>query len=916
MAFTRNPAFNWHKEVPGARWFRADLHVHTADDLASGRIAMPSGTNIDTSRPESVTNYAKYVLRAAIAKGIQVLGLTPHAVLSQNSPAWRIVEVWNSENDDDGIPFREKIYAVYPGFEPNLTAGKEGIHLLFLFDPEIGFDAYLRAFNAITKVNPWSGKQLQLSPVEPQEAAETLARQKVADSQTWDWICLAPHIGGDKGLLALKSQILQHFPHEMIAGLELPDDSLLEDLLGKHGYLADGARKHHHAFFYASDACKMDGSERNTLGYRTTCLKLAHPTVEALRQAFLAADSRLRLPFIKGTKGEIVPDPMAPRAVPNNRPWVRSVKVSGGASFFGGIEPDGRPKEAEFRFNPDLTCIIGSRLTGKSVLLDGMRIGLGFEPPEEREISQDVVDRAQKRFLAGSPNLLHDILSSGVATHPVPKRWPALFFTQSELRGVAKDARAFTDVLSRMDSHLGAELMELRAKLSALDTKLDQTAKAISTDLRLLADNQQSFQTSSSAREAIDRMKKVRADRLQTIQADLSRVRHYLEARQKLALRVREAHGLFLEHQAPVLASPELLNSTDISRAWADLETTVGSLVNGLQKASEAAGVLEGRANDFLSKVQEVLVAARREVQHEIARNGGTPEDLEKFDALSKAAADVEGRRLALEEKGKQIGDNKALFEQLLGERNRLITECRGKMKVLMDAINGKCKRIRISPYLDAVNDKLSDWVKALKMQGISRWWNDLGEPKIPAHRLYDCLVKDELGKLEMSAAVAKSFKECMTEQRSYELRALPSADMYKVEALVDEAKALYRPIERLSGGARVTLMLTLLVEADDQRPLVIDQPEDETDKTFLYETFLPALRRLKGRRQIIFVTHDANLVVNGDADHVICLDAEAEHGWVVNQGVIDNREIRRLILDKLDGGPDAFDLRARKYGF
>ena len=59
----------------------------------------------------------------------------------------------------------------------------------------------------------------------------------------------------------------------------------------------------------------------------------------------------------------------------------------------------------------------------------------------------------------------------------------------------------------------------------------------------------------------------------------------------------------------------------------------------------------------------------------------------------------------------------------------------------------------------------------------------------------------------------------------------------------------------------------------------------------FLFETMLPALKRLKGRRQIIVATHNANIVVNGDADQVIQLEATADRGHVSHaQGQLKNR--------------------------
>ncbi len=111
-------------------------------------------------------------------------------------------------------------------------------------------------------------------------------------------------------------------------------------------------------------------------------------------------------------------------------------------------------------------------------------------------------------------------------------------------------------------------------------------------------------------------------------------------------------------------------------------------------------------------------------------------------------------------------------------------------------------------------------------------------------------------------------------------------------------------------------MLLSLVLETDESTPLVIDQPEDEIDKAYLFDVLLPAFHRLKGKRQVIFATHDANIVVNGDADNVIYLKASHEHGSIKNQGAIEDDQIKKAILKILDGGPEAFELRKAKYGF
>ena len=99
-------------------------------------------------------------------------------------------------------------------------------------------------------------------------------------------------------------------------------------------------------------------------------------------------------------------------------------------------------------------------------------------------------------------------------------------------------------------------------------------------------------------------------------------------------------------------------------------------------------------------------------------------------------------------------------------------------------------------------------------------------------------------------------------------------------------------------------------------RPLVIDQPEDELDNRFLFDTVLLALKRLRGRRQVILASHNANIVVNGDADMVIQLEAGADRGRIACAGAIEDPVIRDAIVRTVDGGEETFRLRRRKYGF
>lgn len=126
--------------------------------------------------------------------------------------------------------------------------------------------------------------------------------------------------------------------------------------------------------------------------------------------------------------------------------------------------------------------------------------------------------------------------------------------------------------------------------------------------------------------------------------------------------------------------------------------------------------------------------------------------------------------------------------------------------------------------------------------------------------------------------------------------------------------------IERLSPGTRgiVLLLLYLAIDAHDDRPLIIDQPEENLDPQSVFEELVPAFCEAKKRRQIIIVTHNANLVVNTDVDQVIVARCGAHRPdelpeITYESGGLENPKIREAVCSILEGGERAFQERARR---
>ncbi len=107
---------------------------------------------------------------------------------------------------------------------------------------------------------------------------------------------------------------------------------------------------------------------------------------------------------------------------------------------------------------------------------------------------------------------------------------------------------------------------------------------------------------------------------------------------------------------------------------------------------------------------------------------------------------------------------------------------------------------------------------------------------------------------------------------------------------------------------------MLLLLESD--AALIIDQPEDDLDNRFVTERVVPIIRREKRRRQYIATTHNANIPVLGDAELILGLDTAGEGGEARarieprNMVSIDDRAVRELVEETLEGGRTAFEMR------
>jgi ATPase subunit of ABC transporter with duplicated ATPase domains len=142
------------------------------------------------------------------------------------------------------------------------------------------------------------------------------------------------------------------------------------------------------------------------------------------------------------------------------------------------------------------------------------------------------------------------------------------------------------------------------------------------------------------------------------------------------------------------------------------------------------------------------------------------------------------------------------------------------------------------------------------------------------------------------------------------QLDTIELADLPSIELLDGDQ---WKNSLELSTGQKCTAILPILL-LESHNPLLVDQPEDNLDNRYIFDTVVSAIHRVKQNRQIILITHNPNIPVLGEASSVYVLTSDGERSQLANQGSVD--ECKTEIINLLEGGKEAFVRRKDRYSY
>jgi energy-coupling factor transporter ATP-binding protein EcfA2 len=617
---------------------------------------------------------------------------------------------------------------------------------------------------------------------------------------------------------------------------------------------------------------------------------------------------------------------------------VEKIEISGG--FLPGLS---------INIPRGLTCIIGARGSGKSTLAEALRFavsGMSAAP-------KHCVDLIQAN-LAGGSLVTVTALAEGSNRYTIKralKQQPVLLTADGRTintvdldRGtfLPLDAYSSPEIEAIADEVLGHTrrnlLDELRAgQMRGIEMSLAESSRALDANSDRIRATQRSIQDLT---EQMEELGDVRARLNALAPSDREPSQDFVKLSRQQQINQREVAKLDAADR-----DFKSLSQT-LSRLRSETEQAAKTRIAGEQSANAeilkrydeqlatALGKIEKHVSaigDGIRKAQEVLAGARASITQAHASHAS---ELARLTELNQAASEQARVRAALEQ---QVAKLQGLEEQrlelttelntLLDQRKSLkanhilmrdqISTLREEVAVELQREAGERVRIRIMRHADhlAYQQMLVDALKGARVRNHDEILGTLMElrPEQLAQLIQtnDAATFEELTKFggERTRKILDAFRASVD---PLALEVIEIEDRIGIELNVSpDGRPNFKDAADLSRGQKCTALLPILLARRDS-PLIIDQPEDNLDNHFIYETVVNAVQRLKRRRQMIFITHNANIPVLSEADLVLVMNSDGRVGRIEKSGTVD--ECREQIIDLLEGGRAAFELRSKRY--
>jgi ABC-type cobalamin/Fe3+-siderophores transport system ATPase subunit len=885
----------------GLKFKKFDLHVHTPDS--------------EDYKDKSVT--AQNIVDQAISKGLTGIAITDH-----QTGDWvdSIKEAAQGKN-----------LIIFPGTELKVNGGKDGIHLIIIFDVDKTTE-HIKAF--LNKLGTYQHKgKTSITNKTVAQVAEELQRYDK------DAILILAHCDSTFGVDSdmRGEQRSNIFKPEWICllGAEASETNFFdEDKKQKHTRiidLFDGDFQDFHnkklGVYQASDSHSLA-----EIGSKYTYFKVDDPiTIEDIRQSLIDRDTRIRQCF---EYKEFI------------YPRILNLKITSG--FLA---------DQEFSFHEGLNSILGAKGSGKSLVIEFLRFCLN-QQPNNQEILSDHKDKLEKclkihgeikvlfmddsgkeyvvkRVLnpaESNPVTIIDPSDNSEKNFQVEQIFPVLFLSQNEIIKIAEDK---TGSSQRRFIDQFFDFYKYQQDIEKLNSDLDDVDQKVSDVL-------------NAHLKTLDIKKKISTHR-----EEIAKLGRQIQNTVFDEYSKKEKIGQALQGQLDFidLLRQMIVNSQseykDITPP--EIEDQDTNQNPAVKRASDVVAKILDQTKQRFENSIEYLDTQKKAIGQEINdwRSSFKPIKI-KYDEVVK---DAGGTQVILDQKRKLLNTNLAKFERDLTKhqgkaqqahsigikRGDIIRQLDNAYKSFFQARKDRCdyftknsnRSLQVS--IKERGDKTAFKNNLLKFKRGS-WLKD-EEIDVISQKISPRDFIDNLLRYSWSNRVEQKFIKDISDKTGIKIESiekltqhlLDEYDIKKILALFYtsvpkdvptikyKVEAEFKTLNELSVGQKAVALLIIAL-SDGTFPIVIDQPEDSLDLRSIWDDVCCKLRDTKDQRQFIFTTHNSSVAVASDSDKFTILQANAVRGWILYSGSINRKEIKKEVIDYLEGGPDTYEQKRQKY--
>lgn len=648
------------------------------------------------------------------------------------------------------------------------------------------------------------------------------------------------------------------------------------------------------------------------------CWIKADPTFEGLKQIIYEPEQRVQI-------GAVKPDQKDSYKV------IRKIKFYGAQDF-----------PAEIEFSDNLNSIIGSRSSGKSALLAYIAHAVDADMTEK--MIQGPGEGEDYHW--SKISLPHSVEWSNGQSND-DSRGKVVYIRQNYLFEKSKDA---DEIKNKIQPVLFKTLPSFKAKYQLSETGIEDCNRQISDHVNTwfeLAESEKSLEgklKDFGDKKAVEKSKTDTEAKIQALKEKNKLSDDDIKQYQKISNDVSTLNNRIKEIDGDIAVLSSSAEESEyfskvkftLSPALTTLPQKIQDVVSESLKSSEASAlkVINKQVFEYKKTISEEKIKALA--------------DVEKINTDNKDLIEKYRSNIELEGLVKSLNGYLEIIRKIdLVEAE--IKKAQDQKLVSVTAIKTSIdqRRVFIDGLITAIKEADQSALQGIKFDVESGFGEGLDEvtQMINIKANTDFVDKGEV-KVDLVRGNPSGFLDAIYSKKQKIIAHKDEKDVARSTLSLTEKVLFTAEMEgdkiggfsepTMTPGKRALFALRLiLAESEDTWPLLIDQPEDDLDSRSIYDEVVPFLKEKKKERQIIMVSHNANLVIGSDSEQIIVAnrngnDRKNSDGKQFNYltgsleftskkdkvcaDTLQSQGVCEHACEILDGGKQAFESRKNKY--